>query len=103
MNAAAAGGGGPRSPPRPPPPLRAAADPAAVREAVRVLRGASRPLLHVGQGVLWAEAWDELREFAELVRAPVMTTLPGKSAFPEDHPLSLGTGGYSGTAMADHF
>ena len=88
---------------RPARPLRTAGDPAAVRDAVRVLRGASRPLLHAGQGVLWAEAWDELREFAELIQAPVMTTLPGKSAFPEDHPLSVGTGGYSGTAAAGHF
>src|SRR5262249_41418401 len=59
--------------------------------------------LHVGQGVLWAEAWDDLREFVELLQAPVMTTLPGKSAFPENHPLSVGTGGYSGTAPAGHF
>jgi acetolactate synthase-1/2/3 large subunit len=88
---------------RPAPTLRTAADPAAVREAVRVLRTAKKPLLHVGQGVLWAEAWDELREFAEKARAPVMTTLPGKSAFPEDHPLSVGTGGYSGTATAGQF
>ncbi len=87
----------------PAPALRAAADPLAIREAVRVLRSARRPLLHVGQGVLWAEACDELREFAELIQAPVMTTLPGKSAFPENHPLSVGTGGYSGTAMAGHF
>ena len=55
------------------------------------------------KAILWAEAWDELRELAELIQAPVMTTLPGKSAFPENHPLSLGTGGYSGTAMAGHF
>jgi thiamine pyrophosphate-dependent acetolactate synthase large subunit-like protein len=87
----------------PPPVLRTAADPGAVRQAVRVLRGARKPLLHVGQGVLWAEAWDELREFAERVQAPVMTTLPGKSAFPENHPLSVGTGGFSGTAAAGHF
>src|SRR5581483_10964472 len=40
---------------------------------------------------------------AELIQAPVMTTLPGKSAFPEDHPLSVGTGGYSGTGAAGHF
>src|SRR5262245_50313157 len=83
--------------------LRAGADPASVREAVRILRGARRPLLHVGQGVLWAKAWDELREFSELLQAPVMTTLPGKSAFAENHPLSVGTGGYSGTAAAGHF
>src|SRR5262249_50231420 len=68
---------------RPAQPLRAGPDPVAVREAVRTLRGARRPLLHVGQGVLWAQAWDDLREFAELLQAPVMTTLPGKSAFPE--------------------
>src|SRR5262245_9733530 len=88
---------------KPAPTLRTASDPAAVREAVRLLRTAKKPLLHVGQGVLWAEAWDELREFAEKARAPVMTTLPGKSAFPEDHPLSVGTGGYSGTAAAGQF
>src|SRR5262249_28063145 len=88
---------------RPVPALRAGADPEAVREAGRTLGNARCPLLHVGQGVLWAEAWDELREFAELLQAPVMTTLPGKSAFPEDHPLSVGTGGYSGTAATGHF
>jgi thiamine pyrophosphate-dependent acetolactate synthase large subunit-like protein len=88
---------------RPAPALRGGADPASVREAVRILRGARRPLLHAGQGVLWAEASDELRQFAELIQAPVMTTLPGKSAFPEDHPLSVGTGGYSGSAVASHF
>jgi acetolactate synthase-1/2/3 large subunit len=88
---------------QPTPAVRSEADPAAIREAVRILRNARRPLLHVGQGVLWAEAWDELREFAERIQVPVMTTLPGKSAFPENHPLSVGTGGNSGTAMAGHF
>jgi acetolactate synthase-1/2/3 large subunit len=88
---------------QPVPVLRSVADPASVQEAVRILLRARRPLLHAGQGVLWAEAWGELREFAERIQAPVMTTLPGKSAFPEDHPLALGTGGYSGTAMAAHF
>jgi len=83
--------------------LRTAADPAQIREAARVLLAARRLVLHVGQGVLWAEAWDELRELTELLQAPVMTTLPGKSAFPENHPLALGTGGYSGTAMAGQF
>jgi acetolactate synthase-1/2/3 large subunit len=74
-----------------------------VREAVRLLLAAERPLLHVGQGVLWAEAWEELRALAEAVPAPVMTTLMGKSAFPEDHPLALGTGGHSGTGPAGDF
>ncbi|HLI26876.1 MAG TPA: thiamine pyrophosphate-requiring protein [Chloroflexota bacterium] len=79
----------------PVPRLRTAADPEAVTRAVRLLLAAERPLLHVGQGVLWAEATAELREFAELVQAPVMTTLLGKSAFPEDHPLAIGCGGAS--------
>jgi acetolactate synthase-1/2/3 large subunit len=88
---------------QPPQPLRGAADPGAVRDAARLLLRAKRPMIHAGQGILWSEASDELRELAELIHAPVMTTLPGKSAFPENHPLSLGTGGYSGTAMAAHF
>ncbi|MHB0868072.1 MAG: thiamine pyrophosphate-requiring protein [Chloroflexota bacterium] len=69
---------------------RTMADPAAVREAVKVLVAARRPLIHAGVGILYAEAWNELRELAELLQAPVMTTLQGKSAFPEDHPLSVG-------------
>ena len=76
-----------------PVPVRAQADPAAVAEATRLLLGARRPVLHAGQGVLWAEATDELVTLAELVGAPVLTTYTGKSAFPEDHPLALGAGG----------
>jgi thiamine pyrophosphate-dependent acetolactate synthase large subunit-like protein len=64
-----------------------------VAEAARVLLQARHPVIHAGQGVLYAEATDELVELAELLQIPVMTTLEGKSAFPEDHPLSLGTGG----------
>ena len=71
---------------------KSAGDPADVREAVRALLAANRPVLHVGQGVLWAEAAPELLEFAELVQAPVMTTTLGKSAFPEAHPLALEIG-----------
>ena len=64
-----------------------------VEAAARALREAKRPVIHAGQGVLYAEASDDLIELAELLQAPVMATLEGKSAFPEDHPLSLGTGG----------
>jgi uncharacterized protein len=74
---------------------RSAGDPADVAEAARLLLGARRPVLHAGHGVLWAQAWDELRELAELVEAPVLTTMAGKGAFPEDHPLSIGTGGHT--------
>jgi thiamine pyrophosphate-dependent acetolactate synthase large subunit-like protein len=82
---------------------RAAGDPDDVAEAARLLLGARQPLIHAGHGVLWAEAWDELRELAELVRVPVMTTMAAKSAFPEDHPLSAGTGGHTITGTAAHF
>ena len=63
-----------------------------VRELVSALLKASNPMIHAGQGVMYAEATDELVEFAELTHIPVATTLAGKSAFPEDHRLSLGYG-----------
>jgi acetolactate synthase I/II/III large subunit len=69
---------------------RAAPDPVAVKEAVRMLLAAKSPLLLAGQGVLYAEASDRLAALAELVPAPVVTTNPGKSAIPESHPLALG-------------
>ena len=70
-----------------------AGNPRDIEAAARVLVQAKRPVIHAGQGVLYAEASEELLELAELLQAPVMTTLEGKSAFPEDHPLALGTGG----------
>lgn len=83
---------------QPPAPLRSAADPDAVREAVKLLLAAERPMIRCGQGVLYAGASAELIEVAELLAAPVMTTLLGKSAFDESHPLSLGTGSLSEAA-----
>jgi acetolactate synthase-1/2/3 large subunit len=74
---------------------RSGPDPRAVAEAAAVLVAAERPVLYAGQGVHYARAWDALRELAELLEAPVTTSLQGKSAFPEDHPLSLGSGGRS--------
>jgi len=71
---------------------RPAGNPRDVEEAARVLLQAQRPVIHVGQGVLYAEATDELVELAELLQIPVLSTLEGKSAFPEDHPLALGSG-----------
>ena len=74
-----------------------------VETAARVLREARRPVIHAGQGVLYAEASDDLIELAELLQAPVMTTLEGKSAFPEDHALALGTGGPVVTGHTLHY
>jgi acetolactate synthase-1/2/3 large subunit len=63
-----------------------------VEAAAKILVQAKCPVIVAGQGVLWAEATVELIELAELLQAPVTTPLEGKSAFPEHHPLSLGTG-----------
>lgn len=71
-----------------------AADPRDIDKAAEILVNASFPILNLGGGVLSAEAWDEAKELAELLSMPVATTLVGKGAFPEDHPLSLGGGVY---------
>ena len=73
--------------------VRTGTDPDAVREAAKMLVAAKRPVIYAGTGVHWAEAWGELKELAELLAIPVTTSLGGKSAFPETHPLSLGSGG----------
>jgi thiamine pyrophosphate-dependent acetolactate synthase large subunit-like protein len=72
---------------------RSAPDPDDVRVAVQALLGAERPLLYVGEGVFYAHATDELLRFAEAAQVPVLTTLKAKSAFPENHPLSVGVRG----------
>jgi len=77
----------------PAPVTRSAPDPAAVDVAAGALVAADRPVVYAGQGVHHAKAWPELLALAELLEAPVTTSLGGKSAFPETHPLSLGTGG----------
>lgn len=82
---------------------RAAGDPQDVRQAAQLLLSAKNPVIHAGQGVLYAEAWDELQRLAELTQTPVMTSMAGKSAFREDHPLSLGTRSSTTTGMVAHF
>ena len=71
-----------------------------VKDAVRLLLGARNPVIWAGGGVLLGGATGELRELAELTQTPVYTTMQGKSAFPEDHPLSLGAGSGSTTLPA---
>ena len=78
---------------------RSGPDPDDVTAAVRALLAAKAPLLHVGEGVLYADATSELRRFAELAQLPVLTTLKAKGAFPENHPLSVGVRG----PLAEHF
>ena len=68
-----------------------------------MLLDAQRPVIYAGQGVHYAEAWEALRDVAELLEAPVTTSLGGKSAFPENHQLSLGSGGRSISKPVHHF
>lgn len=87
----------------PAPRLRTAPDPRDVARAAEALVAAERPVIYAGQGVHYARAWTALRELAELLEAPVTTSLQGKSAFPETHPLALGSGGRSISQQLHHF
>ncbi|HMH54482.1 MAG TPA: thiamine pyrophosphate-dependent enzyme [Candidatus Acidoferrum sp.] len=78
---------------------RSGPDPDDVTAAIKVLLAAKSPLLHVGEGVYYADATAELLKFAELAQVPVMTTLKAKGAFPENHPLAVGVRG----SMTEHF
>ncbi len=82
---------------------RATPDADDVEDAARMLVEATCPLILAGQGVLYAEASDELVRLAELLQSPVMTTVDGKSAFPEDHALALGSGGNGFTGHGAYF
>ncbi len=72
---------------------KSAPDPADVTSAVDLLLKAKDPLIYAGEGVIYAGASAELKTFAELMNAPVITTLKAKGAFPENHPLFVGVRG----------
>lgn len=78
-------------------------DQADIMEAAKALMEAERPVIYAGQGIHYASAWEPLKTLAELLGAPVATSLSGKSAFPEDHPLALGAGGNAFPATVPHF
>jgi acetolactate synthase-1/2/3 large subunit len=71
-------------------PLRTCGDPGRVRDAAALLLKAKRPLLVVGGGAVSSRAFEEVKEFAELMNLPVMTTPCGRGILPEDHPLAFG-------------
>jgi acetolactate synthase-1/2/3 large subunit len=70
------------------------AQPELIEQAARMLLEAERPLIHPGGGVLRSGAWDEVRELAEYLSAPVTTSQGACGVLPEDHPLCLIAGGY---------
>jgi len=82
-------------------PGRVMPDPARIERAGRLLVEARRPVLVAGGGVIASQAWDELRALAEFLGAPVITTMMGKGAFPEDHPLSAFHAGSKGTTCGN--
>ena len=82
---------------------RSSGDPADVDHLVELLRLAERPVIHAGAGVLYGNASDRLLQLAELMSIPVCVTLNGKSAFPENHPLSLGLFAKANTLPACQF
>ena len=63
-----------------------------IKDAVKLLLNANKPVIWSGMGVLFSSATEELKELAELTEIPVYCTMPGKSSFDERHPLSLGAG-----------
>ncbi len=72
-----------------------------IANALKLIQAAKQPLLYVGGGAITANAHAELKELAERFQIPVTTTLMGKGAFDERHPLGLGMLGMHGTAYAN--
>ena len=83
--------------PRPP----AAGDSGEIERAATLLAKAARPVILAGGGVNLSQAWGELRQLAELSGAAVVTTLPGKGCFPEDHPRAGWLAGSKGTTLGN--
>ena len=89
--------------PTPTPTLRYGPDSASIEAVAEALLDAECLVIYAGQGVHYARAWDSLKELAELLGAAVTTSLGGKSAFPEDHQLALGSGGRAIPKPVHHF
>ncbi|MBN2404501.1 MAG: biosynthetic-type acetolactate synthase large subunit [Coriobacteriia bacterium] len=73
-----------------------------IKQAAQLIAKARKPLLYAGGGVLSSGAWKELKELAELMQLPVVTTLMGKGAFPEDHHLFVGMPGMHGAKYTNY-
>jgi len=78
------------------PSRRVGPDPFYVELAAKLLRGAKRPTIVCGGGVVISGAEGELIELAERLSAPVATTISGKGTIPDDHPLAVGVVGSNG-------
>jgi acetolactate synthase-1/2/3 large subunit len=78
-------------------------EPSAIEEAATAFLNGKKRVIWAGFGVLFSGATDALSELAELTASPVFCTMPGKSAFDERHPLSLGAGSGTTTGPAHHW
>lgn len=76
-------------------------DPEQLNRAALAIARAERPVIYAGGGVISAGAHNELRMLAEMILAPVATTLMGLGGFPGDHPLALGMLGMHGSKYAN--
>ena len=72
----------------------------AILDAAALITQSSKPVFYVGGGIIKANASRELLELAQLLGAPVVTTLMARGAFPDSHPLNLGMPGMHGTVAA---
>ena len=72
----------------------------AIRDAASLIAQSSKPIFYIGGGVIKANAAKELLVLAELVGAPVVTTLMARGAFPDSHSQHLGMPGMHGTVAA---
>jgi acetolactate synthase-1/2/3 large subunit len=72
-----------------------------IKQAEEIIKRSIQPLVYVGGGVLTSNASNELSQLANTYHLPVTTTLMGKGAFNEHHPLALGMLGMHGTAYAN--
>ncbi|MBN9221559.1 MAG: 3D-(3,5/4)-trihydroxycyclohexane-1,2-dione acylhydrolase (decyclizing) [Mesorhizobium sp.] len=70
-------------------------------DAVAALKGAKKPLIIAGGGVLYSQASDALARFAEGAGIPICETQGGKSSLPDDHPLNMAAVGVTGTSAAN--
>jgi acetolactate synthase-1/2/3 large subunit len=71
-------------------------------DSLKLLENAERPTIMVGGGVAWSQAGPEIMRLAELLMAPVVTTLMAKGSVPENHPLVLGVCGMHGRQVANY-
>ncbi|MFM8523913.1 MAG: acetolactate synthase large subunit [Actinomycetota bacterium] len=75
-------------------------DSKSIRDAAALIAESTKPVFYVGGGVIKANAAKELLKLAEVVGAPVVTTLMARGAFPDSHPQHLGMPGMHGTVAA---